>query len=137
MIYGGKNMKNLKSFKNKYQFTTIEDDGCYMSEEAKKFAREFKSALSNELKKDTNCEITKFQIGHYDLFAFVYNRDTQKYCYIDYSIPRWGEYVDLDNRGCLKGFLVRTAKNDNDYTGGSNHFANITELKNLIVKLVA
>lgn len=118
-------MKNLKAFKKKYQDTFIEDWGAYMSDQAKQFVKDFNSALKNELKAKGDY-VVKIKPGHYYMSGFIQKGD--KYVYLSYRIPRGMRNIHLENMSCFQGFLVRTAKNDKDFTGGSNNFTNIDYL---------
>ncbi len=66
--------------------------------------------------------MTAFHTGHYELSGFVRHGD--KYAYFSISDVRffpgdWFEHI-----------LIRTAKNDHDYTGGANHYQSLDNILN-------
>lgn len=118
---------------NTYNNKTLMDAGSYMSDEAKKFARDFKRRLSLNAKK-RGMEVVNFNTGHYYFSGFVKKDD--KYVYFSYDIPRWEEPIDLHASGCSKGFLVRTAENEKDYHGGHNNFTNLIHFMDKVEELL-
>lgn len=116
---------DLKFYK-KYNNKTLEDDGYRVSEEYKKFQRDLYSDMK-KLAKEKEMEITKKIHGHYFESYFFKNGD--KYVYVHHeSLNR--TFIDLDS-GVF--FLVRTAKNDKDYTGGTNDYCCYS---NLVLKII-
>ena len=44
--------------------------------------------------------------------------------------------LDFTAKDCWKGFLLRTAKNSKDYTGGTNHYTNLKGFMPLLEQLL-
>ena len=110
--------KKLQTVKN-HLFKGIEDTGCYTSEDFKKFSREFKSMINEELKSVGGVEY-KQNVGHYYISGF-FKVDEQPY-YISIS----------DVRHCYPqniNLLIRTAKDYKDFHGGNNHYINFMQLE--------
>jgi len=95
---------------------------CNTTDQFKSFARNFKSYLK-KLTKD-NFDIVNFNRGHFDVSGFLKNKENNKLVYFSVSDVRffpneWYNHV-----------LVRTAKHDKDYTGGSNNYSTLDEIEN-------
>lgn len=93
----------------------IQDDGCYTSKEFKSFARKFKNRIKKQLDKigGTNLEQNT---GHYYVSGFFdYNGQTYYYSISD---VRYFPKNDM---------LIRTAEHHRDFTGGSNHFIELSD----------
>jgi hypothetical protein len=130
-------MKNFETFKNYYQNKTIEDWGAYMSDDAKKFAKDFKNTLQNELKNFwRTSKLVKFSIGHYEVSGFIHNEEDDVYCYFSYDIPRYERPINFNTYNLMESVLVRTCKNDNDYKGGANQFASIRMFPSLVRRIL-
>ena len=113
-------------FYNKYNNRELQDDGYRVSEEYKKFQKDLYNDLK-KLAKEKGYEITKKTYGHY--FESFFFRNGDKYVYVHHGdLNR--TYIDFDHN-CF--FLVRTAKDDNDYRGGTNDYCCYS---NLILKLI-
>ena len=85
------------------------------------FVRDFRSDLKGMLK-GSEWTLYKLSNGHYELYGFLYNEHLDKWMYFSISDVRffqdeWANSV-----------LIRTAKNDKDYTGGMNCY---TKFKNI------
>lgn len=106
----------FKNIINKYHGRAIDDDGAYISESFKTFAKEFYSSLKRRF------AVTRFNIGHYDVSGFL--RHNGKVIYYSYSVPRGELPVNTRAKDAMNGILIRTAKDEKDYTGGINHFTN-------------
>lgn len=117
----------------KYQGKAVEDAGCYMSKEAKSFVSAVRNALKREFT-DTSVEVPSCRAGHYDLSGFL--RNDNQYVYFSYSIPRYGRHIDLFASDFMNGVLYRTAKNVNDFHGGTNHYTSMVELKASVIALL-
>lgn len=118
-----------KKFYAKYQGRGIEDDHAYKSEDFKQFARDFRSMLREQLK-DIGGYIVKFNVGHYDVSGFI--KQGVRCAYFSYSVPRGQWPIDLERSDALGGILVRRARDEHDYYGGSNNFTNLAGLQTLI-----
>ena len=130
-------MKNFETFKNYYQNKTIKDWGVYMSDDAKKFAKDFKNTLQNELKQfERTCKLVQFNIGHYYISGFIHNEEDDVYCYFNYDIPRCEEPINFNTYDYREAILVRTCKNDKDYSGGQNQYASIRMFPSLVRRIL-
>ena len=115
--------RKLKAVQN-HLFKGIEDTGCYASEDFKKFSREFKSMVLEQLKQINGVEY-KQNTGHYYISGF-FKVDEQPY-YISISDVRYSYPQNVN-------LLIRTAKDYKDYTGGSNHYINFMDMEDNIFK---
>ena len=122
---------NKKTFIKKYHNKSIEDWGCYNSDESKQMCRDFVSMLKTELK-DYQPQIT-IEPNHYDFGGMVCING--KYVYVSYSIPRYGEPIKIESRDPLYGILYRTAQHEKDWKGGMNNFTNFDGICEGILKL--
>ena len=116
-----------EQFSQKYNGRIIRDDGAYMSREAKSFFRDMTAALKKSFAK-FNITIVKTTVSHYDCCWFCERNG--KLAYISYSIRR-GLPLNLQEGNCFQGFLCRSVRDLHDYTGGTNHFSNLTSLPGL------
>lgn len=111
-------IKELEKYLD-YEFSS----GSYTGEDYKTFERKYINYLKS-LCKDNGCELVKVNKNHYEFSAFFLCED--RYIYISIS----------DVRSCKNEWynhiLIRTAKNEKDYTGGPNHYCS---LPNLIAEL--
>ncbi|MEE0930533.1 MAG: hypothetical protein UIM53_05990 [Acutalibacteraceae bacterium] len=112
-----------------YNNRVLNDDGAYMSEDAKKFAKDFKRRLTFNAKK-RGMEVANFSIGHYYISGFLKKND--KYVYFNYNIPRYYEEINFFDRN----FLIRTAADEKDYHGGYNNFTNLMNFMDTAEKLL-
>lgn len=94
---------------------------------------DFSEDMQKHLKKTLAPELSlvSYYRGHFYFSAFIKNNETGKLAYIScddvrYSPDAW--YTRL---------LVRTAKHDKDYRGGSNDFATLSGLKEKALALTA
>ena len=98
-----------------------------LTEEYATFAREYRSAFKKAVK--GAFEVISFNRGHFYLSGFVKNVATGKLAHFSTS----------DIRGSGDGFynniLIRTAKHDKDFTGGSNNMTNFPNLKTNLLAL--
>lgn len=84
------------------------------------FAKDFKNELKKQL--SSNCEIVGWSKGHFYISCFVKNTATQKLMYLSTSDVRHFPNSWYNN------ILIRTAKHEKDWTGGSNHFCRFLEI---------
>lgn len=103
-----------------YKFRSIEDWGGVISEDFKQFASSYKRFLTKMCKKN-NWTLVNFNRGHYYCSWFIKNEDN-KFVYCSFADVR---HFSTEWYKCI---LHRVAKNERDYTGGSNWY---TELENL------
>jgi hypothetical protein len=94
----------------------VEDWGGQTSKSFKSFALKFKNSLAKELAKK-NCHITAFSTGHYYVSGFFRNQ-YNKCFYFSISDVRHFNFGQM---------LYRTARDEKDYTGGSNCYVRISE----------
>lgn len=98
--------------------------------EFKRFAKDFKDFISGIL--SPNSKLVSFSKGHFQVSGFIkltrYFDHNDKYCY--FSVPDvrfnsdWHEKV-----------LLRRADSPKDYTGGTNNFVSLDQIKEMIGKL--
>ena len=121
----------INDLKRKYDGKTVEDLGCYMSEEAKLFARHLKSTIKT-IAQEQSFEMTNFSVGHYYISGFL--KKDGKFVYFSRDIERYEQPINLEKSGVF-GFLVRTAKHEKDYTGGHNNYCGLSEFSNLLDRI--
>ncbi len=124
-------MKDLKAFERKYQGKILDDWGCYMSDQAKQFIKDFVSALKNELKAKGDY-VVKIKPEHYYMSGFI--KKGEKCVWLAYSIPRFNS-IHLAEKN-MKTFLIRAAKNELDFIGGANNYSNLSCLVQNIISLL-
>ena len=92
----------------------------------------YHKALMTEIGKiasDINGNLVKRSCGHY--FSSCFIKHNGKYVYIHYE-PLMRTKVCLTSGA---SFLIRSAKDENDYTGGSNNFCSLSEISNYVEEL--
>lgn len=99
-----------------YQF----ESSSGLTEEFAQFYREYRKALKDTL--SSQFELVGIDRGHFYISGFLKNKTTGKFAYISCSDVRGG------NEEWYYSILVRSAKNEKDYTGGSNCFTTFTNL---------
>ena len=112
-------MKTFKKWNNKY----IEDCGCVQSDDAVSFYKAFRNFLKRSF---PDAEIIGFKPNHYAASGFIKRDD--KFIYVSHSINRSKCRVDFSDSGCMSGVLYRTAKDEHDFHGGTNHFTSMYKL---------
>lgn len=90
------------------------------------FARDFKKHIKQILE-GVGMELVSFNRGHFYICGFAKKDD--KYIYFSTDDVRGSD-------GWLTSVLVRTAKHDRDYTGGSNNFAPLPMVGTIALKLI-
>lgn len=108
-------LNELKKYLN-YEFST----GCYTGEDYKTFERKYISYLKS-LCKEYGWELVRVLKNHYEFSAFFKDNNNQ-FVYFHISDVRYFKNEWYNN------ILIRTAKNETDYTGGNNHSANLVNL---------
>ena len=124
-----------RKFIKKWHGKPIKDDGSYTSRQFNSFAKELKTVISQEAER-MGITLTNYSAGHYFVSGFLAVRD-DAYVYFSYDVPRGELPLDLTKKDACYGFLVRTAKNETDYTGGQNHFTDFAGLFELSEKLLS
>ena len=113
--------RTLQGFNN-WEFSS----GSTTGEDFKIFARLFKKFIMSKLPSGAN--LVNFSRGHYFLSGFV--EKNGKFAYFSISDVR--HFPDE----WRKNILVRTAKSEHDYTGGSNCYTTLQDfgqgIKNLL-----
>ena len=115
-------MKNLYELYKDMEFIST----CGKSKQCSQFGMDLKKALKNDLDAEYDLEIS---IGHFYISGFVNKVGTDKYVYFSVEDLR-----DMDNG--FENVLFRSAENNKDYRGGSNHFCNLYELDVKIKELL-
>ena len=93
---------------------------CYRTDQFDNFARDFKNYLKKMLANDY--EII-FKKGHFELFGFLKNKKTGKYAYFSISDVRYWQDEWFYN------VLIRSAKNEKDFFGGTNQYCTLENIK--------
>jgi len=91
------------------------------------FAREYKKELTKQL--PDNYEIVGWMRGHFYISCFIKNNATSKLIYLSISDVR--HFPD----SWYNNILIRTAKHEKDWTGGSNNWSDWKNLKRNLEKL--
>ena len=100
--------------------------GCTTGRDFRDFSKEFKSNVKKRLPGPITLE--KYNSGHYYLSGFLYNNKTNKWCY--FSI--------MDVRGSRnEQVMIRTAKDERDFTGGRNNWIKFEEIGDMALSLTA
>lgn len=96
------------------------ESSCSKTPEFTSFARKFKNALKKELA-TINATITAYNVGHFYVSGFF--RIGENCFYFSISDVRGMMPIPF----CDLPMLYRTAKNEKDYTGGSNNYVEIAD----------
>lgn len=115
----------------KYQGHTIENGFSETSPDFKKFASYVKKRMKIAAA-DRGIVLEDFIVGHYFISGFF--RKNEKWAYFSFDECR-NSPLDFTAKDCWKGFLLRTAKNSKDYTGGTNHYTNLKGFMPLLEQL--
>lgn len=97
------------------------ESSCYKTPEFMAFARMFRSHIQKQAK-DNGLEVTNFSTGHFYCSGFFRNETTGKFAYFSISDVRHFPDSWIDD------VLLRTAEDDQDYTGGRNLFVHINSI---------
>lgn len=98
-----------------------------LTPEFAQFAKEFKKELAKQL--PDNCEIVNWSRGHFEVSCFIKNNTSGRFAYLSTSDVR--HFSD----SWYEDILIRTAKHDKDYTGGSNDSSDWKNLKKNLERL--
>lgn len=112
---------------NTYKSTGIEDWGPCTSDDFKNFIRLYRNKL-NRMCKDNNWQLVNFSTGHYYASWFVKNSEG-KHIYMSFSDVRYF------NKSWYNSILYRTAKDEKDYTGGSNWYTDLNNMESHLKKM--
>ena len=110
--FAHKHMKRIASIIANTNF----ESSCEQTPEFKSFARKFKNDFENELTAH-GFELTKYRVGHFEVSGFFKNVNGD-FFYFSCMDVRTSKEPRL---------LVRTAKNEKDYTGGQNCWLEIKD----------
>ena len=124
----------MAKFVEEYDGRGVEDDGAYMSPEAKACLGRLKRCLKADLAR-MGVTLESFRIGHYDASGFA--EKGGKYAYFSWSLPRGEWPIDCGARDPMNGVLCRTAEGPKDFTGGANRFASLENASMAIASLLA
>jgi len=97
-----------------------------LTDEFSSFSKDFKKYLKSIAGIDYDLYFSR---GHFDCSGFFKNKKTEKFVYFSISDVRYFKNAWYDD------VLVRTAKDEKDYTGGQNNSCQLTELKKSIDEL--
>ena len=111
----------IEDFK-RWEFTS----GCTTGEDFNTFSRLFKNYLKKQLPNEL--QITDYSKGHYYVSGFI--SDGKSFVYFSISDVRHFPAEWHTN------ILIRTAKHNKDYTGGSNMFTNLESFANNVKKII-
>ena len=117
-------LKDLQKYLN-YEFST----GCYTGDDYKSFQTKYINYLKTVCKSN-NWELVNVGRNHYCFSCFIRNAEN-KHIYLSISDVRfwrneWYSHI-----------LVRTAKHEKDYTGGSNNYTSLEQLQHNVTRLFA
>jgi hypothetical protein len=110
-----KNMNNINQWKNRQFESSTTTTAQFAS-----FARAYKKALTEVLGHDF--ELISWKRGHFYVSAFFKNKTVKRFIYLSCSNVRF-----FPNEWYFN-ILIRTAKHEKDYTGGSNNFTSLYTL---------
>lgn len=121
----------IQKFYTKWQNSILADAGGYVSKEYRQFQTALIREISNYAKAVDAAVVSNIK-GHYDTSCFVGRNG--KFIYIGHSsgLSRRKDGVRIE----LDSFLIRTAGHEKDYTGGNNHYCNISKLQSMIDELL-
>lgn len=96
--------------------------------EFRSFVRDFKKALKNDTEKDF--DLVNFSKGHFECSGFLRSKENGRMVYFSISDVR--SFPD----DWFNNVLIRTAKNERDYTGGSNNYCRFYEIREKALRLI-
>jgi hypothetical protein len=136
-------MTDNKAFIKKWHGKTLQDDGITVSKEYHSFQVAFINAM-RKIARNNGADIVNISYGHYDMSGFFKKGD--KYVFFNYDNScnaRGRTYCCLkandtccSNYGASQPLLIRTAKHEKDYTGGTNCFVPFEECEKLILEML-
>ena len=114
-------LEDLEKYLN-YEFSS----GCYTGEDYKEFERKYINYLKT-ICKENGWRFVNALKNHYEFSAFLevnYHFIYFSICDVRYFKNEW-----------YNNILIRTAKSDKDYTGGSNYYTDLPNLRDNIIKI--
>ena len=121
-------MTHTENFISKWDNSIIEDMCGVCSPSYKAYHKALMAEIG-KIASDINGNLVKRNCGHY--FSSCFIKHNGKYVYINYE-PLMRTKVCLTSG---TSFLIRSAKDENDYTGGSNNFCSLSEISNYVEEL--
>jgi len=115
-------MSRLEKFIKEYYDHSFEDWGGTTSEDYKTFERKYKMILK-EIGNEIGLELYSFNKNHYEFSAVMKKINEEKYYYISISDVRYWKNEWFNN------ILYRTMSHAKDWSGGSNNYSDLLELK--------
>ena len=113
--------ESLEGFIN-WEFSS----GTTIGEDFSIFASKFRSYIKKNL--PDNSELKNFNVSHYELFGFIHRNGK----YVDFSISDVRHFPNE----WYEDILIRTAENDQDYSGGDNCSTNLKDFKINVERLL-
>lgn len=86
--------------------------------QTREFTKIYRQMIKSMIKNE-GWELSSPTLGYCVVSFFIHNQN--KYVYVNTSDFRWG------NEEWRNHILIRTAKNDKDYLGGSNYYTSLEE----------
>lgn len=128
-------MDKTKKFISKWDRKKLEDWGSTVSTEYNMFQNAFMKAMS-DIAESLGGRLAKYSKGHYDMSGFIEKNGKYVYfCYSNYADRSRVKLTDDPNSFCCPMY-VRTAKNEDDYHGGTNHDVPFSMCEDVIRKLL-
>ena len=100
-----------------------------LTDEFSSFARDFKKHLKSVA--GSSFDLVEFSRGHFYMSGFFQSKKTKRFVYFSTSDVRY--FKD----SWFNSILVRTAKDEKDFSGGSNNLCCLIDLRENIEKLTA
>jgi len=91
-----------------------------LTEEFASFAKDFKKYLLQQVKNDF--DLVRWSRGHFEVYGHLKHKKTGQFIYFSISDVRY--FAD----SWYNSVLIRTAKHEKDYTGGSNNSCNFNAI---------
>ena len=116
-------IKDLQKYIN-YEFSS----GCYTGDDYKSFQKKYINYLK-AICKENHWQLVNVGKNHYCFSAFI--KSSENRCvYISISDVRYFSNEWYDH------ILIRTAKNEVDYSGGFNHYTTLDNLTSMAAELL-
>lgn len=100
-----------------------------LTKEFSLFSKDFKKYLKEKIK--DSFDLVNWSRGHFGISGFLKNKKNNKLVYFSCSDVRHFPNSWYEN------LLIRTAKNEKDYTGGSNDYCKFPNIKEKAIELTA
>ena len=118
-----------KDFIKQWDGRRLEDWGSVVSKEFSQFQNAFKREVER-LAQESGAKLVSYRKGHYDMSGFIEKDGI--YVYFSYgALDRTKVQLTSSSRtDFISPLLMRTAKNEKDYHGGTNNHVHFSELAN-------